>query len=219
MTARLRIAIAVIVAASVAACATSPPASREQGGGQTNITIEQDVGFTITEDVRVPAAVRAIYEQAMALLRGNDGASPDPERTRQGIALLNEVIGKAPDVAAPYIDLAIAEQRVDAFEAAIGHLERAVELSPRHPIALNELGIAYRRVGRFTEARRSYEEALAVYPGFHHARRNLAILCDLYIGDLECALENYEAYMATVHTDDEASVWITDIRARLGRSE
>ena len=65
------------------------------------------------------------------------------------------------------------------------------------------------------EARASYEAALAVYPGFHFARRNLAILCDLYLADLECALDNYEAYMQTVPGDEEASMWIADIRYRL----
>jgi DNA-binding transcriptional LysR family regulator len=37
------------------------------------------------------------------------------------------------------------------------------------------------------------------------------------LADLNCALENYEAYMATVPSDDEASMWISDIRMRLGQ--
>jgi len=75
----------------------------------------------------------------------------------------------------------------------------------------------YRKTGRFAEARSSYERALAIYPGYHFARRNLAILCDLYLADLDCALANYEAYMATVPGDDEASMWIADIRNRSGQ--
>ena len=93
----------------------------------------------------------------------------------------------------------------------------ALESNPDHPIAHNELGIVYRKSGRFAEARKSYEAALAFYPGYHFARRNLAVLCDLYLGDLNCALENYEAYMTTVPSDEEATMWITDIRQRIGR--
>jgi Flp pilus assembly protein TadD len=93
----------------------------------------------------------------------------------------------------------------------------ALESNPDHPIAHNELGIIFRKSGRFAEARQSYEAALAFYPGYHYARRNLAVLCDLYLADLKCALENYEAYMATVPSDDETSMWISDIRLRLGQ--
>jgi Flp pilus assembly protein TadD len=92
-------------------------------------------------------------------------------------------------------------------------------INPDHPIALNEMGIVYRKTARFTEARQQYEAALAVYPGYHYARRNLAILCDLYLADLECALKNNEAYMATVRSDDEAAMWLKDVRYRAGRTE
>ena len=91
----------------------------------------------------------------------------------------------------------------------------ALEINPQHPIALNELGIVYRKTARFAEARQSYEAALAVYPGYHYARRNLAVLCDLYLSDLECAADNYEAYMATVHSDEEAAMWLRDVNFRL----
>jgi len=91
----------------------------------------------------------------------------------------------------------------------------ALEANPNHPIAHNELGIVYRKRGRFAEARQSYEAALAVYPGYHYARRNLAVLCDLYLADMQCALENYEAYMTTVTADDEVTMWMKDLQLRM----
>ena len=63
-----------------------------------------------------------------------------------------------------------------AMEAAEAHLNTALAINASHPVALNELGIVYRKTARFAEARQSYEAALAVYPGFHYARRNLAVL-------------------------------------------
>ena len=172
-----------------------------------NIQIQEDVGFTITEEVRISENVRLKYYEALNYL--NDG------QLERGIVILEELVEAAPFVTAARIDLGMAHHRNGDLEAAEGSLLEALELNANHPVALNELGIIYRKTGRFAEARQRYEAALAVYPGYHHARRNLAILCDLYLGDLDCALNEYEAYMATVPADEEASMWIADLRNRM----
>ena len=108
-----------------------------------------------------------------------------------------------------------------ATPSAVGlteaELKKAIELNPLHPVAHNELGIIYRKTGRFAEARSSYEAALSIYPGYHHARKNLAILCDLYLSDPQCAMDNYEAYMETVPNDAEVDIWMADLRIRMGQ--
>jgi hypothetical protein len=62
-----------------------------------------------------------------------------------------------------------------------------------------------------------YEKALATYPDFHFARRNLAILCDVYLGDTRCALEHYELYIQAVPENEAAAMWIADLRNRVGQ--
>lgn len=173
------------------------------------IEIQEAVGFTITEDARVDGDVRVDYDRALDLLEQGE--------LEAGVALLETVAASAPALNAPWVDLGVAYHRIGDLEAAERNLRKALDLNPQHPIALNELGIVYRKTGRFAEARQSYEAALAVYPGYHYARRNLAVLCDLYLGDMDCALRNYEAYMATVHSDDQASMWLQDIRYRTGQ--
>jgi Flp pilus assembly protein TadD len=187
----------------VAGCATTSEPVRPP----VNIQVQEEVGFTITEEARIGGDVRLEYETALSYLQAG--------RQDEGIALLEQVADAAPELSAPRIDLGIAQHRAGDLEAAEKNLLLALESNPEQPVAHNELGIIYRKTGRFNDARKSYEAALAVYPGFHFARRNLAILCDLYLADLECALENYEAYMKTVTSDEEASMWIADIRYRL----
>lgn len=200
------IALLSVVAVICSACASSAVKRTP-----VRIEIQEAVGFTITEEEKIGSDIRLDYGRALTHL--------EQGRHDQGIALLEAVAAAAPYLSAPRIDLAVAHHRTGNLEAAESNLLLALQLNPDHPIARNELGIVYRKTGRFSEARRSYEAALAVYPGYHYARRNLAVLCDLYLADLECALQNYEAYMATVPADDEALMWIADIRYRLGQVE
>ena len=185
------------------ACATTgeaPPAKMKgrEGGG-----------FEITQDVRVPGGLRADFSKAVEAIEAGE-----PERA---IELLEGVTGGAPDAVAPWVDLGIAYGMAERHSDAEQSLARAVELAPKHPVALNELGMALRRQGRFEEARERYEAVLRVAPEFHHSRRNLAILCDLYMNDLECALSHYEIYAAAVPEDEKAAMWIADLRNRTGR--
>ncbi|MDJ0710669.1 MAG: tetratricopeptide repeat protein [Woeseiaceae bacterium] len=204
----LRSSMIVALVLVIAACNAT---TRTVKHAPAQVEIVEAVGFTITEQTRIPGAVRADYERALALLKQG--------RLEEGIAALAAVVAEAPALSAPRIDLGIAYHRAGNLDAATEQLVQALEFNPQHPIALNELGIIYRKTARFAEARQSYEAALRVYPGYHFARRNLAILCDLYLSDLECARTNYEAYMATVHSDDEVSMWLKDVNYRAGLPE
>jgi Flp pilus assembly protein TadD len=163
-------------------------------------------GFELTEKVRIPADVRADYDNATRLL--------EAEQYAQGIALLLKVTQKAPNATAAYVDLGIAYGKSGDLDKAVVSLKRAVELNPRQLVAYNELGMIYRRKGDFAAARENYEHALGVFPGFHYARLNLAILCDLYLADLTCARDNYAAYQQLVPDDKQVAKWIAAVNAR-----
>ncbi len=167
-------------------------------------------GFSITEQVRIAGDAYSSYDRALGLLR--------QERYREAIAELVELTEKAPEITAPYVDLGIAYGHTGDLERAAAALETAALLSPEHPIVHNELGIVYRRSGRFHDARAEYEKALAVFSDFHFARRNLAVLCDLYLADVECALQNYRMYLDSVGEDPEVEIWIADLAARSGQN-
>jgi tetratricopeptide (TPR) repeat protein len=183
-------------------CATSD--TRRSG----EMEVQEDGGFTITERVRFSSSVRGDFEKAVRLL--------EEEEYESGIEILEDVTEAAPDATTAYIDLGIAYRLTGNFERAEASIKRALELNPIHPVVHNELGIVYRKTGRFDEARKSYENALEIFPDFHFARRNLAILCDVYLGDTACAIEHYELYAKMVPEDEKVGMWIADLRNRMG---
>lgn len=242
---QLRIGLLAIVAASLlGGCATKPPASESRAqrtapavdpaspspvpADTEEVVLDdpisavlaerrrdeypqfefQEAGFTITEQVRIGGSARTEYERALQLL--------GQERFAEGIALLESVTVSTPDATAPYIDLGIAYRMAGEIERSEAALSTAALLSPDHPVVLNELGIVYRQTGRFMQARTSYEKALAVFADFHYARRNLAVLCDLYLADLDCARRNYAAYLESAGRDPEVEIWLADVTNRLG---
>ena len=161
----------------------------------------------ISENFPIKPDVRAKFLEASSLL--------EQKNYDQAIMLLKGVVGQSDQFSAPFINLGIAYARKDDLKNAEVNLQKAREINPRHPVALNELGLIYRKTGRYVEARQLYEELIKLYPDYLPARKNLAVLCDIYIQDLACALSQYEEYLVGEPTDEKVKIWVADVKSRM----
>lgn len=196
ITANIRIyvirTIVICALAAISACS-----------GQTG----KSSGIRKEQTVVVDSDTQQVFDQALQLLQA--------EQYDNAISLLNDVIEREKRLTAPYINLAMAYRHTGDDKMAEKYLLKALEIDQAQPVANNELGILYRKQGRFVDAKNVYTKALAENPDYLPVIRNLGILCDLYLRDAQCALEQFEKYQAEVPDDKTIEIWIADLKTRL----
>ena len=182
----------IMLSMLMSACAIEP--ARKSAGSDIN-------------DIVVDNEVQQEFDRAVQSLNQHE--------YDKAIALLHSVIEKEQRLPAPYINMAMAYRYKDDDKQAEEYLMKALDIDLAHPVANNELGLLYRKLGRFDDARKAYTNALTKNPDYLPVIKNLGILCDLYIRDLECALEQYEKYRKEVPDDESVQIWIADLKSRM----
>jgi tetratricopeptide (TPR) repeat protein len=174
---------------------------------------EKEVGATTikatTSYVDVDSDVELDFKNAISLMQENQNA--------QAIVVLKSVIEREKRLPAPYVNIAIAYNKIDDIKAAEENLIKALKLDIGHPVANNELGLLYRKSGKFNAARTAYQNAIKDHPDYLPAKRNLGVLCDLYLHDFDCALEQFEDYLELKPEDKTMMIWVADVKRRLGK--
>ena len=173
---------------------------------ETKEVAQQEQSAIKSEKIEIDDQLVQQFDQAKNLLVD--------KQYQPAIELLNNVIKEETRFAAPFVNLAMAYGYLDDEKQAEKFLRRALEIDLGHIAANNELGILYRKQGRFAEARKAYENALAEHPDDLLILRNFGILCDLYLADLSCAQQLYKKYL-DISDDKNIKIWLLDLERRM----
>lgn len=160
--------------------------------------------------VRLPLDEEAnrIVDRAREALAGEDTA-----RARDHLETLDGDYRYEPEV---LLTRGMLARMSDRPEAAIRHYETLLQVEPYHPAAANDLALLYREQGRIDDARGLLETTLERHPERARLHYNLAVLYELYLVDLEQALEHYRQYQDTTDDEDErVARWILDLERRV----
>lgn len=170
-------------------------------------TTRSDSAIAAQRQIAVDDSLKALFSEALAHLQ--------QQNYDEGIALLETLTAKEQRLAAPFVNLGIAYSRTGQTKMAETNFHKALRIDAGHAVANNELGLLYRKTGRFNAARTAYQNALIKHPDYLPARKNLGILCEIYLHDLDCALEQYQAYHEYAPGEDTIAQWAQELKQRI----
>lgn len=149
----------------------------------------------------------APLDEAVRTLRS--GRLPEAERQ------LRAVLAQDPRLGFAHANLGVVLRRGEKYEASAEALLEARRLMPGNIALHNQLGVSLRLLGRFEDARKAFDGALAIDPNYGISTLNLAILHDLYLGEPAKAAELY-ARAATLIPAEAPVInrWLAEVKSR-----
>jgi Flp pilus assembly protein TadD len=160
----------------------------------------------------IPPEATQQFERALTLLGAGDLAPAEIEFKR-----LSQLY---PDYSGPMTNLGIVYLKSGKLADAEKTLKAATQRGEPSAAAFNQLGIVYRRLGKFKEADEAYTQAIKIDSNYALAHLNLGVLCDMYLGQPQRALEAFERYLQlTPNPDTRVPSWVKELQGRVGKAK
>jgi tetratricopeptide (TPR) repeat protein len=121
-----------------------------------------------------------------------------------------------PEYAGPEVNLGLLYARTARYGDAEAAFNAALKRNPDDAVATDELGIVERKLGKFAEAEAAYQRTIAIQPNYAPAYFNLGVLYDLYLGEPQKALEQFEHYLTLAGDNKQVAGWVIELRKRVG---
>lgn len=120
-----------------------------------------------------------------------------------------------PNLSGVYLNLALIAKRQGKLDEAKRLFLETTRVNALNYEAFNQLALLHREAGKFKQAETAYQQGLAIWGGNPDIHYNLAILYDLYLNQIDSALEHYKLYQTLIEEPDkQVTVWISALERR-----
>lgn len=195
----------------LAGCSSSPithpgtPETAQQGADPEQLVAS--LNPYMANQQAVPKRAQAKFDQAVEAMR--------IKNWQQAENSLLRLSGDYPQLSGPWLNLGITYLADDRLEEAEAALRRAIAVNGNNLEAYNQLAALQRSNGNFAEAEALYQQALTIWPQHAQSHFNLGVLYDLYMGNLDKAAIQYQAYQALqAEPDRRVAGWLMDMQRR-----
>ncbi|MEM7401315.1 MAG: tetratricopeptide repeat protein [Pseudomonadota bacterium] len=199
-----------LIAMMISSCAYVPkmkkPAATIKTEKSTSGSSGKTAGVILEQPkFRISKKTAAAYNTALKHMRAKNYDT--------AILEMHKVAKMDERISGPWVNIGVAYKELGNVEKAKSAFQKALSINPKNPFALNELAILNRIDGKFEQAEKLYKQALSTYPDYENAHLNLAILCDVYLRKIDCALNHYQAYLnLSDGQDKQVNAWVSQLK-------
>ena len=204
------LSIILVSVVALSSCANMPslkkPSTTTNTSAKTEKSNEEATAKLLSQpNFRISKKTAAAYNAALKHMRAKNYDTAILEM--QKVAKMDD------RVSGPWVNIGVAYKELGNTKQARTAFEKAIVINPNNPFALNQLAILNREDGNFGEAEKLYKKALAAYPDYKNAHLNLAILCDVYLRKIGCALDHYQEYLSLSGGQDKQVItWMSQLK-------
>ncbi len=175
-------------------------------GNQVKTSVDANVESQVIE---VPEQAAIDFTAAINLM--NQG------QLDQALTAFTAMTQAYPMLSGPFANMGVIYCHQEEWDKATQSLTMAIEKNAKNLKALNQLGFAWRNMGKFEEAEKAYLQAIKVDPQFSESYLNIGILYDIYMGKFVQASDYYQKYQSLQSEPNrQVAGWIVDINRRAG---
>lgn len=198
-----------------------------QSANRTKLLLSDTKNAYLEQEVRlmsgVPNEIRETYQQALSLMA--------QQKWLAASALFDQIIAKQANLSGSYVNQAIINlelnkllnkqqnsNQVEQLSTADLWLDKAINVNPLNPFAHYYKGKILQDRGQFEQAEQHYASALAIWPRYSQAQLSMAILLELYRGQLLEAYPYYSAYLQHNTDDQQVQRWQAALAIKIKRA-